>query len=175
MSVLTKSLFEFLGLPERFEVEPERVSDAYRRVQAAVHPDRFAAAGQTERRIAMQLASRANEAFQTLSEPLARARYLCELRGLDVEAESNTAMPPEFLMAQMSWRETLDEVREDGNPEALLELRAQVDAHRQSIHERLAGLLDRNEDGDPAAEVRKLMFIERFRQELAVAQRALGA
>src|SRR5882672_9776141 len=85
--------FELFGLPARFAVD--------------------AAALDAERRVSMQLATRVNEAYQTLKSPLRRAVYILQLRGVDPEFETNTAMPPEFLMEQMSWRERIEAGSED--------------------------------------------------------------
>ena len=56
---------------------------AYRDIQGQVHPDRFAHAGEAERRLSMQWATHANEAYQTLKNPLERAQYLLQLAGHD--------------------------------------------------------------------------------------------
>jgi len=84
VNLLDKSHFEFLGLPARFGLDEQQLHETFRRVQAAVHPDRFASSGGAEHRIAMQLATRANEAFGILRDPGQRAAYLCELNGCPV-------------------------------------------------------------------------------------------
>jgi molecular chaperone HscB len=91
----TRNHFELLGLPAVFGIDPARLDQRYRELQGRVHPDRFAAASEAERRVAMQWATRANEAYRTLRDPLARARYLLSLKGYDTGEESNTAMPPD--------------------------------------------------------------------------------
>ena len=60
-------------------------------VQAEVHPDRFAAQGDAAQRLAMQWAVRVNEAHARLKDPLRRGAYLCELAGVPIDAERNTA------------------------------------------------------------------------------------
>ena len=62
--------------------------------------------------MSMQWATQANEAYQTLKNPLSRARYLLHLHGVDIQEESNTAMSAEFLMEQMEWREAIMEAKE---------------------------------------------------------------
>ena len=164
MSAVSKDHFEFFSLPRWFEIDRTRLGDAFRRVQAAVHPDRHAASGEMERRIAMQLATKANEAFRTLDDPLARARYLCGLLGEDVAAESNTAMPAGFLVQQMAWREALDEA---GDEAALAVLAAEVDARRAATLDGIRAAFDDAGDARQAAGlVRELMFVERFAREL---------
>ncbi len=159
--------FALFDLPPRFAIDEASLEQAYRRVQGQVHPDRFAAAGAAERRVAMQWAARANEAFRTLRSPLARAAYLCERHGQPIEAESNTAMPAAFLMQQMQWREALDEVR-GGDGAGALALAREVEARRDEVLERVASALDERHDyAEAAAGVRQLHFIDRFRDELA--------
>ncbi|UCG97929.1 MAG: Fe-S protein assembly co-chaperone HscB [Burkholderiales bacterium] len=158
--------FALFGLPPRFAIDEASLEQAYRRVQSQVHPDRFASAGAAERRVAMQWAARANEAFRTLRSPVARAAYLCERHGQPIEAESNTAMPAEFLMQQMQWREELDEAR-GGRPEAAQALAREVEERREAVLARVAAALDERHDyADAAAGVRELHFIDRFRDEL---------
>jgi molecular chaperone HscB len=160
--------FALFGLAPRFALDLDALDAAYRRVQAQVHPDRFAAGSAAERRVAMQWATRANEAFRTLRSPLARATYLCETHGAPIEAESNTAMPAAFLAEQLEWREALDEAR--GDAAALRALEDEVGAAHAAIEERLAETLDARSDYPAAAVlVRQLMFIERLRDEIAAA------
>ncbi|MFX8879608.1 Fe-S protein assembly co-chaperone HscB, partial [Acinetobacter baumannii] len=81
------------GLIPAFALDMAALDTAYRQVQSRVHPDKFANSSDTEKRVAMQWATRANEAYQTLKNPLKRASYLCELNGVDLQTESNTSMP----------------------------------------------------------------------------------
>lgn len=162
--------YALFGLEPRFALDESALDRAYRDLQSRVHPDRFAAATPPERRVAMQWAARANEAYQTLRAPLARAAYLCERRGAPVQAESNTTMPASFLMQQMQWREALDEARAAGACAALAVLRDEVQARRAQTLDALARALDAESDAPRAAAlVRELMFIEKFGQEVAAA------
>jgi molecular chaperone HscB len=162
--------FSLFGLPARFALDERALDEAHKRVQAQVHPDRFAAATPVERRVAMQWAARANEAFRTLRSPARRAAYLCEINGAAIDAESNTAMPGEFLATQMRWREELDEIRALGDGRRLAALVNEVDTLRASTLEQLEGALDRTRDFETAAAlVRQLMFIDRFGADLEAA------
>jgi molecular chaperone HscB len=152
--------FALFDLPRRFALDGAELAARRRALQAEVHPDRFAAGGAAAQRAAMQWAVRVNEAFERLSDPLKRAAYLCELGGVPIRAEDNTAMPSEFLMQQMAWREGLDEA---ATPEALAAIAADIDAHRRAAYAQLARAIDVTGDHDAAArQVRALMFVERF-------------
>lgn len=176
MDQLKKSHFAFLGLPERFEVDEQALQQVYLRVQAAVHPDRHAQSGATEHRIAMQLATLANEAYKTLLDPGRRAAYLCELHGVAVNAETHTAMSPAFLIEQMSWREALEDARTQGNREALASLGRMLCDHRARLLEEFAAAIDRDADFDRAADaVRRWMFIEKFGADVEAAEEGLTA
>ncbi len=166
--------FVLLALPERQAVDRMLLDQRRRSLQAQVHPDRFAAEGAAAQRLAMQWAVRVNEAHSRLKDPLKRAAYLCELRGVPIDAERNTAMPPAFLVRQMQWREALDDA--GGDAEAVLALDAEVARDEQAGLARLAAWHD--EAGDTAAaaaEVRALMFVARFREDIARRLEALDA
>jgi molecular chaperone HscB len=156
--------FTLFGLPERFELDAAQLDQRWREMQTQVHPDRFAAQGGAAQRISMQWSVRVNQAYQRLKDPLKRAAYLCERRGAPVNAEHNTAMPREFLMQQMAWREALDEADDDAAVQAL---QAQVAAHELALLGRLQASLDQHHDAAAAAEqLRALMFVARFRQDV---------
>ena len=156
--------FELFGLPRRFAQDRAQLDARWKALQGEVHPDRFTAQGAAAQRVAMQWAVRVNEAYARLKDPLARAAYLCELQGAPVRAESNTAMPADFLMQQMAWREALDEADGAAAVEALNDDLLQ---RRRALLGELQGTLDLREDWPAAAQqVRALMFIERFALDL---------
>jgi molecular chaperone HscB len=164
--------FDLFGVAQRFAQDRAALDARWRALQAEVHPDKFAADGAAAQRVAVQWAVRVNEAYQRLKDPLKRAAYLCELAGQPINAENNTAMPGAFLMQQMEWRESLDEARTLDQVEALAEA---VNAHRTGALQRLQQLLDEQHDAAAAAQqVRALMFVERFAEDVDRRLEALG-
>jgi Fe-S protein assembly co-chaperone HscB len=169
---LQSSDFELFGLTERFAQDRAAVDARWKELQREAHPDKFAAQGPAAQRIAMQWSVRINEAYQRLKDPLKRAAYLCELRGAPIDAESNTAMPAEFLMEQMAWREALDEAQGEDDLDALDE---KLNSTRGEVLQRIERLLDQHNDPAGAAhQVRSLMFIERFGQDVQSRFEQLG-
>lgn len=158
--------FALFQLPQRFAVDLTALEKAYHGVQNQAHPDKFAHATGAEKRVAMQWATRANEAYQTLKNPLKRATYLCELNGVDLETESNTAMPAAFLMQQMEWREELDDARAGKNIDALEQLDSALRSARKDTVARIETLLDADDFAGAAQSVRQLMFLEKFGEEI---------
>ncbi len=159
--------FALFQLPRRFALDPAKLEAAYLDVQAHVHPDRFAHLAENERRVSMQWAAHANEAFRTLKSPLARARYLLELQGHDPQIESNTAMPADFLIRQMLLREAIHDAREAGDVSALDVLLRELSREAREMEQALVEDIDAREDYAAASgRVRQLMFLGRLQEEI---------
>ena len=136
----------------------------WKSLQREAHPDKFAAQGAAAQRVAMQWSVRINEAYQRLKDPLRRASYLCELNGSPINAENNTAMPTDFLMQQMAWREALDEAE---TIEDMEEIALEVNKDGRSQLSKIEHSIDVEKNFPAAAQqVRSLMFIERFASEV---------
>lgn len=168
--------FTLFGLPLAQALDIENLSNSYRAIQAQVHPDKHAHAAAADRRLAMQWATRVNEAFQMLKSPGKRARYLLELLGHDPQIENNTAMPAEFLMSQMELREEVMDARAAGDEDALDEVRSKLMGLIKTEYERLAALIDVTKDYAAAADLaRQLMFQEKLLNEIDDALEAVTA
>ena len=112
-----------------------------------------------------------NEAFQVLKNPVKRARHLLELQGVDVAFETNTAMPPDFLMQQMELREKLEEAKDSSSLDGL---RKDLSALKKNLEKEIAEKIDSNRDYKGAADlVRKLQFLHRLDEEIDEAYEAL--
>ena len=165
-----KNYFELFGLPVTFDIDTDDLSVRYRELQRRVHPDKFASGSDQERRVSMQMTTLVNEAFQTLRASVKRARYLLNLKGIDVDAETDTAMDPAFLMEQIELRESLDEVKQTANPhKRLAELANQIDQRMQAKVGQFRQHL--SEDGGAGtrkarADVREMQFLGKLRDEI---------
>jgi len=168
--------FTLFGLPQVQALDLESLDNAFRAVQSRVHPDKHAHASEADQRLAMQWATRINEAYQTLKSPGRRARYLLHLLGHDPQIESNTAMPVEFLMHQMELREAVLEARAAADETALDAVRSRLVNEIRTEYERLAELIDMTKDYTAAANlVRQLMFQEKLLTEIDDALEAVTA
>ena len=164
--------FELFGLARRFALERSAIDARWKELQREAHPDKFAAQGAAAQRVAMQWSVRINEAYQRLKDPMRRAAYLCELHGAPIRAEDNTAMPAAFLMQQMEWREALEDARADSELDALDDEVAQA---RRAALAQCEQLIDQQQDYAGAArQVRALMFIARFADDIELCREQLG-
>ncbi len=165
-----QNFFQLFGLPEHFRLDNAQLDQQYHALQTQVHPDKFAHLSEAERRMSMQMATRTNEAYQTLHEPVRRARYLLGLRGVDTQEETNTAMPMDFLIEQMEWREAVEEARQSGDVVELEKLETRLRHEVQLLQELLAVKIDDEHSYAAAAEgVRKLKFLEKLAEEIVSA------
>lgn len=156
--------FELFEIPAQFVQDSAALASKWKDLQREAHPDKFAAQGAAAQRIAMQWSVRINEAYNRLKDPLKRAIYLCELNGAPIEAHTNTAMPPAFMMMQIEWREALEEAKTVGEIE---EIELQAANYKRKQLSKIEQLIDVERNYPAAAnEVRALMFVARFVGEI---------
>jgi molecular chaperone HscB len=169
----SEDYFRFFGVEQQFNIDLAALDQAYLAIQKQVHPDRHARGSDTEQRLAMQMTTFANTAFQTLKHPIQRGLYLCQLHGVDAHLETNTAMPAAFLMKQMAWRESLEESEHDFA--ALEALTEEVNASKKETLAEIGQAIDGAKNYHRAAELlRGLLFIDKFALELDDAISALA-
>jgi molecular chaperone HscB len=154
--------FARLGLPAALELEPASLDRAYFALQRQWHPDRFVARPPDERARASTEAAALNDAYRTLKDPLSRAVYLAELRGVELPGDGKTIDDPDLLMEAMETREALHEA---ATPDAVETLAAEA---KRTAQEALDGLADLFLHEDKPA-IRKtllrLRYLDKFAEE----------
>jgi molecular chaperone HscB len=172
----TQDHFALFGIERRFALDAEDLDRRYRALQAEVHPDKHAHLGDAEKRLSMQWASRVNEAYQMLRHPIRRARYLLEISGVDAQIETNTAMPHEFLLQQMEWREAVEEARQAGDAHELERLHHRLKRDMAGDYDELGAAIDEARDNTLAAGLlRQMMFQDKLLTEIDAAIELLEA
>jgi molecular chaperone HscB len=165
----SRDYFALFGLPARYRFDPAELDRAYRALQSEIHPDRYAGADESERRLALQSSARVNEAYRTLKDPVGRAQYLLSLRGIDALAETNTALAQEFLERELERREVLADAhaaRDAARLEALLRAARSDAAALESL---LANRLDAEDWNAGRDAVRELRFLSRVAGDIEAA------
>jgi molecular chaperone HscB len=170
----SRNYFELFELPQRFDCDPVALENAYRRLQGEVHPDRFAAGSEQDKRLALQSSARVNEAYRALKDPVSRAQYLLSLNGIDALSETDTQLPVEFLERQLERRETAAEAAANGDSHTIANVAAEVRDEADDLVEALVHALD-GERAYAAARmrVRELKFLSKLADDLDVMQGAL--
>ncbi len=160
-----QNYFALFQLPQQFDIALALLDSNYRKLLAEVHPDKFVNASSAERMQSMQKATLANEAYQTLKQPTARARYLLQLAGIETGEEDNTAMPADFLMAQMEWREAMDDAKFAKDIAALDALLNDMRAQAKTLQTQVAEEITQA-PAQAAMTVRKLRFIDKVSEDV---------
>ncbi len=159
--------FELFHLPISYDLDRAALDAAYREVQSRVHPDKFVQASDAEKRVAMQWATQANEAYQTLKDPIKRATYLCNMHGVDLQTESNTAMPATFLMQQMEWREAFDDARHANDTKAMMALENELNIALKMQTTATGAAISQGDFNTAAQQIRACLFLEKFLNDIA--------
>jgi molecular chaperone HscB len=166
---LSSDFFHLFGIPVSFSIDTAALMQRYRELQQVVHPDRFASSSEQERRLSMQYATHINEGLRILKDPLERARYLLQLKGVQWDDEQSTISDPEFLMQQMELRESLSEVNEQADPlVAVADIITHVDGITQKYTSMLEVLLQSGNMNDldkAKLQVRKMQFLRKMKSE----------
>lgn len=167
---LNRNHFELFGLEPEFEIDLSKLSTQYRELQKELHPDRFASATAQEKRLSVQLAAQANEAYRVLSDPVLRGRYILELAGVVFDDALDTKMDPAFLMEQMELRERLEAIRGSENPlPSLTEMSKRIGEQETEKIVSLKGLIEEktSTSRERAKELlRELQFLQKLEVEI---------
>ena len=167
---LSRDYFAAFALPLDCDVDNQLLAERYRKLQQAVHPDRFLRECDRSQRLAQQQAAYVNEAYSTLKNPLLRAQYLLHLAGQE-RAQEATVSDPVFLMAQIELRERLDEVRQ--NLAALDDMYDEVVAQKQRYWEDFAEHWRKQDWTGAQRAVDRLQFAVKLLHEIEERQAAL--
>lgn len=163
----SQDYFSLFQLPANFEVDLQQLAERFRQLQRDCHPDRYASGSAQDKRLAEQLSSRVNEAYQTLKSPVRRAHYLLSLQGVEIDPQQTIGNDPAFLMHQMSIREQLSALKHDSGAEQRLDhLRQEMDTLIDHQCEEFvqAWSADQLEQASKAAI--KMQFLDKLEQEL---------
>ena len=165
---LSQNYFELFGLKPVFDIDSVHLHTEQQRLLAAYHPDRHIGSTEQDKRASVQMASRVNQAYETLRDPVKRSRYLLQISGASLPDDSTTTSDTAFLMEQIELREELETCR---HSEDALERCDRIETRLKRRAEELAReFVDGFEaqDFDTALESsRKMQFIQRIQQHLS--------
>ena len=110
----------------------------HRELSRALHPDRYASAGATERRDALAKAADVNEAWRIIRDPVRRAEALFQLAGVEVGETKEPKPDPELLMEVLEKREALAEAKAARDAAKVRALAEEMEGREQTIEAALA-------------------------------------
>jgi molecular chaperone HscB len=103
--------FAMLGVERRFDLDLKVLEKTHRELSRALHPDKYAQAGASERRAVLEKAASVNEAWRTVRDPIKRAEALFQLAGIKVGEDNEPKSTTAFLMEVLEEREALADAR----------------------------------------------------------------
>jgi len=165
----SQDYFALFGLPPRYRLDPQALEQAYRALQREIHPDRYAAGDEAQRRMALQSSARVNEAYRALKDPVERAQYLLSLRGIDALSETNTALPPAFLERELERREAAADAHARRDMTRLDELLREVRADAAALQSALGDHLEEQTWDAARDAVRELRFLAKVGDDIEAA------
>ena len=163
--------FETLGAPRRFDLDLSALEKTHRELSRALHPDKFAQAGASERRSALEKAANVNEAWRILRDPIRRAEALFRVEGIAVGEANEPKASPMFLMEVMEEREALAEARAAKNLPKVRALASGIALRARDVEEKLiAGFANGSPSRDALEKLLPLLgemrFYRRFLDEV---------
>eukprot|EP01024_Parvocaulis_polyphysoides_P056146 TRINITY_DN5858_c1_g4_i1.p1 TRINITY_DN5858_c1_g4~~TRINITY_DN5858_c1_g4_i1.p1 ORF type:complete len:264 (-),score=43.65 TRINITY_DN5858_c1_g4_i1:102-869(-) len=162
---LKATYFEVMGIPKiTFDIDLQQLDKRYKALQFLLHPDKFEVKSDKERQYSLQQASLVNSAYNTLKNPLARAKYLCKLYGWQTqEEEEGTIEDPELLMQIMEEREAVEETAD----QQLLQNMRQSNMQKQSqLADSLASAFQNDQREEIKRLVTELTYVVRLGEEI---------
>ncbi len=164
---LSANHFELFSLPVSFDIDLNELGEKYRALQAATHPDKFAASDAQAQRISVQGATHVNEVYETLKDPLRRGFYLLELEGVGLGTHEYTTSDAMFLMQQLEHREALEAVTDSDDPFAALDALRDVVTAEEEQQMAVFKAAYAAQDYDTAYDaLTKVMFIRRLQDQI---------
>jgi molecular chaperone HscB len=155
--------FELLGLPPRFDLEPDVIERAYFERTKELHPDRFASAPAAERVAALSRSRALNDAYQAIKKPVGRAEYLLERAGVIIG--DNERLEPALILQVLEAREELAEARVAGDLGKIGKLQKAMSDRRQLAVNELAATFAANDLVGGKRVLIALRYIDRYLEE----------
>lgn len=170
--------FALFKLPIEFNLDLAQLKNSYRELQRQLHPDNFADQTEFEKRGSVQASALINEAHAVLKAPVSRAHYMLQLLGKEFDLATQTISDASFLMQQMEWREQLEEVKHNAEPEnELIRIRDNINSLFESYCDQFAAMSEQWDFKNPSTNdsasidqsselVCKMKFIEKLLNEI---------
>lgn len=159
--------FALFELPVQFQVDFAGLSARYLALQKSLHPDNFSASSAQEQRLAVQKSAEINDALQILKNPILRAEAIIHFHtGEQQDVEQKSTRDMSFLMQQMEWRETLENIESTQNEAELADFSQNIRQEEKAILAELEMALDNQQWTEALAINDKLRFIKKLQVEI---------
>lgn len=168
--------FEFYDIPVSFQVDEPALRRIFYQNSKKYHPDFHTLAGEKQQADMLELSTLNNEAYQTLSDPDRRMRYILGIKGLLTAGEEDKhTVPRDFLMEMMDINESLMELEFDFDPERYAAALGAAEALENDLYEGIRPILESYPNSpNPEADLRAVLeyflkkrYLLRIRENLS--------
>jgi len=173
MSSAIPDAFDTLGLEPTLDLDASLLEQRYRDLQRQLHPDKFAQASSSEKRVSLSRAVSVNDAYRALRDDLKRAEVLFVRHGGSANEREQGPVDPELLMEVMELRESLAEAKSARDLSATQALSQQVAgleragfAELRAAFAKLAAH-DKSALAEAGRALSRLRYYRRFQDEVA--------
>ena len=173
---MNMTYFEFYGIPVSFQVDEPALRRIFYQNSKKYHPDFHTLADEKQQAEMLELSSLNNEAYQTLSDPDRRMRYILGINGLlSDDGEDKQTMPRDFLTEMMDINESLMELEFDFDPERYAAALSAAETLENDLNDGIRPVLENYPNNpDPAADLRAVLeyylkkrYLLRIRENLS--------
>jgi molecular chaperone HscB len=130
--------FATLGIDARYDVDLKDAEKKHRELSRALHPDKYAASGASERREALSRAVEVNEAWRIVRDSVRRAEALFSRESILVGETHEPKPSAAFLMDILEQREALAEAKASRDIAAIESLKSGIEARLRATESALA-------------------------------------
>jgi molecular chaperone HscB len=167
-----KDPFDTLGIEPQFDIDLRAVESRHRELSRALHPDRYAKAPATERRMALSRAIEVNEAWRAMKDPIKRAETLLRRLGVPSGEMMEPNPSTELLMEMMEAREELSDAARAKDLETVRKLGKNMQFREREALSALGQAFDRAGKDTEAARklvhyLGELRYLRRFLDEVS--------
>lgn len=142
--------YETLGLEKTFNIDLNVLEQAYFAAQRNTHPDRFTLADEAKKRDVSYQATLVNQAYALLKNPLDRATYLLEAKGVSLLTHD-----PEFLPKVIEWHE---------RTEAGEDITSELTREEAALLQELTQALEHHQDELATKALYRLNYVQKVRK-----------
>jgi molecular chaperone HscB len=140
--------FDFYDLPIQFNPDQSAVKTKFYAFSKQFHPDFYANESEEKQQEVLELSTLNNKAYQVLSNPKKRLKYVLELKGI-VETDEGYQLPQSFLMEMMDVNEVLMDLEFEPDAEKLEQVKGDVGSIEKDLANELNDLINQF-DSNPA-------------------------
>lgn len=134
--------FTRLGLPKKYDLDPQQIEDSYLSQSRQLHPDYHQQGSSSEQQVSIEMTAALNEAYSTLRDPFRRAEYLLSIEGGPSAADS-IAMSQAFLEETLELRMEIEMLQQSNDSTGLDEMEQQLLQQKKELLNQVAGQFEK--------------------------------